>query len=56
MVSGRGCEKIYPVLNFKDAGFPADLLECTKGFEKPTPIQSQVRLLFGSLSALRVFA
>lgn len=43
MVSGNGCEKIYPVLNFADAGFPSDLLECTRGFQKPTPIQSQVR-------------
>lgn len=43
MVSGKGCETIFPVLRFQDAGFPADLLECTKGFQTPTPIQSQVR-------------
>jgi superfamily II DNA/RNA helicase len=43
MVSGNGSDKLFPVMRFQDAGFPADLLECTQGFQKPTPIQSQVR-------------
>eukprot|EP01127_Copromyxa_protea_P009292 TRINITY_DN2177_c0_g1_i2.p1 TRINITY_DN2177_c0_g1~~TRINITY_DN2177_c0_g1_i2.p1 ORF type:complete len:540 (-),score=188.92 TRINITY_DN2177_c0_g1_i2:24-1643(-) len=30
-----------PILDFTQTGFEQDLLACTKGFTKPTPIQSQ---------------
>ncbi len=41
LVSGPGIDQFLPVLDFKGVGFPADLLACTNGFDKPTPIQAQ---------------
>jgi ATP-dependent RNA helicase DBP3 len=39
-IGGSGCA-FKPVLGFKEAGFPDDIGGAVKGFEKPTPIQSQ---------------
>ena len=41
-ISGSGSEDFQPALDFSQTSFPADLLRCTTGFTKPTPIQSQV--------------
>ena len=41
-VSGDGVENFPPALTFADASFPAELSVLFRGFEKPTPIQSEV--------------
>jgi hypothetical protein len=42
VVSGSRCDQYAPVLEFRHTSFPQDILQCTSGFSKPTPIQSQV--------------
>lgn len=43
VVTGKnaGDEKYTPVKRFEDSGLPENVLECCKGFEKPSPIQSR---------------
>jgi len=41
LVSGPGCDAFLPTLSFAGVGFPPDLLKCTEGFARPTPIQAQ---------------
>lgn len=41
-ISGEGSDGFRPMLEFRHANFPTDLMSFTKGFTKPTPIQSQV--------------
>jgi len=43
VVTGKnaGDEKYTAVKRFEDSGLPENVLECCKGFEKPSPIQSR---------------
>jgi len=43
VVTGKnaGDEKYTAVKKFEDSGLPENVLECCKGFEKPSPIQSR---------------
>ena len=48
-------EDIWPISSFAQTGLSAQILECTKTFTKPTPIQAQVWPAILSGNALTLF-